>query len=495
LPKEKRSLLLAGIRFVVVSVLLTSSVFYPIVTYSSGPIQEVSGQDEDVTGGEPSELDEPPPPEEEPPPPAECPPGTHPGTGTATFGECIPDTESSDQTAAPPAPPPSDQTAAPSSPSTNGTTPLPPGCLRTTAGTIYCPSNPAALPPQIPQNQTQPPDLNAVYVISTRGNFDLKTGNAMSSLLTYNGNKQGDGYNGKYKLSDISKLYENCPAEVALLVHGFDNSPQGALEKFDRAKMSIELNNYKIPIIGFSWDSNPQLDSTKDKWNVAKKIALGNGPILAQFIIDLKNQCYNTNIRIVGHSQGAQVIFAALLSIYSNPERVLLGPYVKDIHLLGAAVNHHRISTNHQNCGSFAVDFNEYPPVNQYRCVGKAIEAVVGDRFVYNLHSTEDRILFWAYEQYWGENHAALGRIGADKAITWPKNYVEQDVTDELPPIGDTDGDRNCEELMCSGFLPELETGENHFGFWGYRCGFRCSPDRLLLDDGALNIVVSNWRT
>ena len=124
LLREKR-LLLTAVGVFVVFTLFTAPLFSMIAFTRGGEfiqssvardnsyyfIQQASAQEGegDITGGESSEVDEPSPPEqEEPPPPDECPAGTHPGTGTATFGQCIPDEPT-------PSPEPSQQTPPPSS--------------------------------------------------------------------------------------------------------------------------------------------------------------------------------------------------------------------------------------------------------------------------------------------------------------------------------------------------------------------------------------------
>ena len=48
----------------------------------------------------------------------------------------------------------------------------------------------------------------------------------------------------------------DCPPEIVIIVHGFGLDDAKAAERFDRTLMSLQANNYKIPLIGFSWDSN-----------------------------------------------------------------------------------------------------------------------------------------------------------------------------------------------------------------------------------------------
>ena len=47
------------------------------------------------------------------------------------------------------------------------------------------------------------------YEITTRGNLPYPTG------------VQGNGYNNKYPLLNIQQLFNNCPNEIAIIVHGW----------------------------------------------------------------------------------------------------------------------------------------------------------------------------------------------------------------------------------------------------------------------------------
>jgi hypothetical protein len=48
-----------------------------------------------------------------------------------------------------------------------------------------------------------------------------------------------------------------CPAqkEIAIYIHGEWTDEEAANEQFDRIAKSITMNNYSIPLIGFSWDA------------------------------------------------------------------------------------------------------------------------------------------------------------------------------------------------------------------------------------------------
>lgn len=155
-----------------------------------------------------------------------------------------------------------------------------------------------------------------VYMISTRGN------------LSYEG-VVGQGY-GSYSFLNINNLLESCPPEVGIFVHGWGIDEYKAKERLDRVKMSLEYNKYNISLIGFSWNSD--ID-----WDHAQSIAKENGPRLAQFIIELKNKCIDTDIRLISHSMGARVILSSLASLHNNS--LLDGSTFKiaSVHLLGGS--------------------------------------------------------------------------------------------------------------------------------------------------------------
>jgi hypothetical protein len=115
------------------------------------------------------------------------------------------------------------------------------------------------------------PSFNYNDIISTRGHFDF--------LVTAE-------LDPKYNLTDYlyySDVSENnsrtekneimCPSqkEIAIYVHGAWTNEASANEQFNRTAMSLAANNYGIPLIGFSWDSNTPFN--EDGWKTAKIIA------------------------------------------------------------------------------------------------------------------------------------------------------------------------------------------------------------------------------
>jgi esterase/lipase superfamily enzyme len=90
-----------------------------------------------------------------------------------------------------------------------------------------------------------------------------------------------------------------CTDEIVVYVHGWLEDEESAMGKFNILKKSLsEGNGYAMPVVGFSWTSNVY-------WHYAKYLATINGERLAQFIVDFKTACENTQIRVLGHSLGA----------------------------------------------------------------------------------------------------------------------------------------------------------------------------------------------
>ncbi len=144
-------------------------------------------------------------------------------------------------------------------------------------------------------------------IISTRGHFDYHS----VGQLIQGHNITDYAYSSSDLVNNSSSKISNkstCPPgkEIAIYIHGAWTDEQVAYEQFNRTSMSLISNNYTIPLIGFSWDSNTPIN--KDGWVTAKDIAEKNGPKLAQFVLDFKNKCKDTDIRIIAHSLGAEVV-------------------------------------------------------------------------------------------------------------------------------------------------------------------------------------------
>ena len=226
-------------------------------------------------------------------------------------------------------------------------------------------------------------------------------------------------------------------------------------------KKSLNHNNYKIPLVGFSWNS-------KVDYPLAQNNAKVNGPELANFISNFKNKCKDTDIRLVAHSLGAAVVNSTLVNL-DNIQSLLTNnngnnsKLIKSVHLLGAAINNTLIANN--------------------TLLGNAINTIV-DKFN-NLYNPEDDGLEYNKEF---EKHNPLGLVGAMN-VTAPLNYNDTNVAYEILPFPDADGNGNVEECF-ENIKPVNWWGDNHCGY----IGFRNSTNDSFLDDGAMNIVVKDWK-
>lgn len=299
-------------------------------------------------------------------------------------------------------------------------------------------------------------------IISTRGHYDyLGTGDLNPEFNTTD-------YvylkNGKENTSDATPNKITCPPEneIAIYIHGAWTDEMSASEQLNRTAMALVINNNSVPLIGFSWDSNTPLN--KEGWKTAKIIADNNGPKLARFIIDLKNKCQDTNIRLIAHSLGAAVVNSTLISLHNDLNTTTNNGFnITSVHLLGAAINRDEIASN--------------------STFGNAIENIV-DNF-YNLRNPEDNMLEYVYR--FVEDQDALGLLGIQHSVPMPRDYIEHQVDSEIPAIQDADGNN---KLDCFDFFVLLP-GDNHCGY----IGFRGLPpfENILLDDGSIDIIVQDW--
>jgi len=193
--------------------------------------------------------------------------------------------------------------------------------------------------------QTNRAYAQTLTLVSTRGHFNLDNGKLVDERnLT------------DYDAFDIPglQLGTSCPNEAAIYVHGvwrgkgsFLANLENETEVFNRARLSLSANNYSIPVMSFSWDSNTTNTPNGIGWSIAKTIAENNGPRLAHFMLDYKITCPDTDIRVIAHSLGAKVILNALLELTNNPtwnSSSSSNFKIESVHLMGAAVDNERVS-------------------------------------------------------------------------------------------------------------------------------------------------------
>ena len=290
-----------------------------------------------------------------------------------------------------------------------------------------------------------------VPIVSTRNHFNLETGQP-SSLKNIE----------DYESYDIPGLNGNPYSnnnEIAVYIHGVWTTHIAAKEQIDRINLSLNSNEYNIPVVGFSWDSNTAINPSG--WDIAKSIAHQNGSKLAKFLSDFKTTFPNPNIRIIAHSLGAKVVECALINLNNNQIwKNNAENSITSIHLIGAAISNRATSKNTE--------------------FGTAIENTVNN--FYNLYNPRDNLLQGLYVKT--ENANPLGLLGLDKEEPFPSNYTERNVMSEIPPF-----------RMASGiYKPFVDNtvsdwGNNHSGYIGFR-----DINGRLKDDGAINLIVADWK-
>ena len=252
-------------------------------------------------------------------------------------------------------------------------------------------------------------DIQFPFVVSTRNHFNPSTGKLEDHNAT------------DYDAPNIPWLNKTsaCPPEIAIFIHGWGLDKSESNERFDRVKMSLVQNGYNMPVIGFTWDA-------KALWPFAQHISKENGPKLGQFISDLKNNCEQLKIRLIGHSLGARVVLSSLDYLQNKELWNSKNFKIESVHLLGAAVDNEEISTNKQVIDLDATNWGtvKSPEKTGY---GQAVQEEV-IKF-YNLYNPEDSIFepnaiyplypFQIYPSFEGD--WALGQNGYQ---TFPNDIV-----------------------------------------------------------------------
>jgi pimeloyl-ACP methyl ester carboxylesterase len=316
-------------------------------------------------------------------------------------------------------------------------------------------------------------------IVSTRGHFDLMTGELLP------GHNKTD-----YASSNIPGLQSGvCPPEIVIIVHGWGLTEDQAKERFDRVKMSLEHNRYNISIIGFSWDSNAL-------WTFAKSISKDNGLKLAEFIFDLRNKCPDTAMRIIAHSLGSRVVLDTLCRLHNNQEWNNNNSRITSVHLMGGAIDNDEVSKNQQDINIDATNWNTVKTT----AYGQAIQEEVVE--FYNLYNPEDSIfepntiypfypfqIYPSYEGDWALGQSGYQTIPYDIILSLLTNYNQINVQNEIPPMCNADGDNKPDFPLATNLV--IRRGDNHGGYFGFR---DAANNTKLMDDGAINIVVDNWK-
>ncbi|MDY6780531.1 MAG: DUF726 domain-containing protein [Halobacteria archaeon] len=186
---------------------------------------------------------------------------------------------------------------------------------------------------------------------------------------------------------------EASPDEVVVFVHGWLASEKAALGRMGLLRHNLNENGYDSPVIGFTWDTDHDLT----RWKGAVSVANRNGPKLAQFVYDYKEENPETDVRLISNSLGANVLFEAVKTLHRSDVEP-----VRSASVLGGTVR----------CDSVSVD----------RRYGKAVERATEE--FHNYWSENDRTLRSLYRFTEGE-----GAVGGEGGYgETPRNYTDHKV-------------------------------------------------------------------
>ena len=332
-----------------------------------------------------------------------------------------------------------------------------------------------------------------VPIISTRNHYNLEDASPKVNSASYD-------------IIDQFDKITTCPHEIVIYVHGVwvgNNSLEKPDEIFDRLGHSLNHSGYENTLVGYSWDSDTNIDNDGIGWNNAKLIAKQNGKNLANFTSNYLNNCPNSEVRLMAHSLGARVVVEAIQNLENNSQWNEQQRKILSVDLLGAAIDDEEVSIN-QNDGN---DDNYQPRAESYdpsvkSIYGNAIENQV--IHFHNWYNTEDDVLetgpecltmgFFCQPVYYPkfEGDLALGFNGSQTGISLPNNYNETNIENEIAFETDANAENGCDLLNPDTFTCTIyRQGDNHFGY----IGFRDVDDRKnLIAYGAIPEVVQSWQ-
>ncbi len=230
--------------------------------------------------------------------------------------------------------------------------------------------------------------------ISTRGYYDLGTGNTLKT-------------NPYFLYPKFFFDHIRGTKELTIMMHGLRNDRTGALNKFVIAKKKLHQIGYCYPVVGFSYDSNTRgahlAKSALKALHVGQKIAKKNGKNLAKFIVDFKNSSPDTRIRLMGHSLGSQVILHTVENLAKNPKNTSM---IESVYFFGSSIT-----------------------IQEFSCAvrSKILQKIIRHKIV-NYFSPADETLKYAHEH--GDVLNPIGYFGCSPNLSkytqkkvWPKNH------------------------------------------------------------------------
>jgi esterase/lipase superfamily enzyme len=187
-------------------------------------------------------------------------------------------------------------------------------------------------------------------------------------------------------------------AEFTMVIHGMRNNKNGALEKFKIAQRRLSKLGYNYPLVGFSYDSNvkgTQYKSSETKaTHTARIIAKKNSSNLARFILHFKRNNPDTNIRLIGHSLGTELMLYTLEKLKHRKN------IIKSAYLFGSSIPEDLIKSH------------------KFR---KILQKTINDKIV-NYYSTNDQVLKYAITSKLVKN--PIGYYGVKQQM--PPKYFQK---------------------------------------------------------------------
>ena len=197
--------------------------------------------------------------------------------------------------------------------------------------------------------------------ISTRGYYDLTFGKTLKTRSYF-----------LYPKKDFKKLVGS--KELVIVIHGLRNDNAGAIAKVILVQDRLSRLHYPFPVVGFSYDSNTTgahlLRYAKRALSAGQIIAKKNGRNLAQFIIDFKSISPETQIRLMGHSLGSQVILSTVEYLAKKQKNRI----IESVYFFGASIT------------------SDVPSSKKY---GKSLDNIIKCKIV-NYYNPTDEVLNWA---------------------------------------------------------------------------------------------------
>jgi len=192
----------------------------------------------------------------------------------------------------------------------------------------------------------------------------------------------------------LDEVIDDEPDETAVFVHGWLANERASLGRMSMMRYALREEGYEGEVVGFTWDT----DEVAHRWKLGRRIAERNGPKLAQFVRDYREET-GSAVRLHSNSLGARVVLEAVRSLHRSG----IHDAVDTLSMTGSAADSDSVALG-----------------GRY---GEAIRDSVGE--AHNYWIRHDGILNQQYRLI--EFTGALGGTGADGET--PDNYHDHRVS------------------------------------------------------------------